>query len=68
MRDGEVGMSLTICDRCCARAVTWWAWVDDDTDRDLLFCSHHSDAHADAMVGAGWGLIADEREPEGVSQ
>lgn len=50
------------CDRCCARARTLWAWITDDTDRELMFCGHCSDAHADALVTSGWALIADDRD------
>ena len=51
------------CDRCSDRALVWWAGVKTGQDeRELGFCSVHSDANADALTRDGWALVMDERE------
>lgn len=48
------------CDRCCARARVWWAPLATDLDeRALMLCHHHSAEHAEALVDAGWVLVAE---------
>lgn len=54
------------CDRCCARARAWWAPLTTDLDeRALMLCAHHGAEHAEALVAAGWVLVADEVEVAG---
>ena len=53
------------CDRCCQRARTWWALIDDTHDHDepeLMMCGHCTRKHEDAMVACGWVLVADDRD------
>ena len=54
------------CDRCSDRARVWWAPLTTDLDeRALMLCAHHSTEHAEALVAAGWVLVADEVEVAG---
>lgn len=54
------------CDRCCARARVWWAPLTTDLDeRALMLCTDHSAEHAEALVDAGWVLVADEAQASG---
>jgi len=48
------------CDRCCDPARVWWAPLATDLDeRALMLCAHHSAEHAEALVDAGWVLVAE---------
>ena len=54
------------CDRCADPALAWWAPLTTDLDeRSLMLCAHHSAEHAEALVDAGWVLVADEVEVAG---
>lgn len=50
------------CDRCCQRARTWWALIDDTHDGkpELMLCAHHGREHAERLVREGWVLVAEE--------
>ena len=51
------------CDRCTDPARAWWAPLTTDLDeRALMLCAQHSTEHAEALVDAGWVLVADEVE------
>ena len=48
------------CDRCPDRARVWWAPLATDLDeRALTLCAHHSAENAEALVEAGWVLVAE---------
>ena len=51
------------CDRCADPARMRWAPLTTDLDeRALMLCAQHSTEHAEALVDAGWVLVADEVE------
>ena len=48
------------CDRCSDPALAWWAPLTTDLDeRALMLCAHHGAEHAEALVAAGWVLVAE---------
>ena len=55
------------CDRCCAKPHVWWAPLATDLDeRALTLCAQHSAENAEALVAAGWVVVAEmsaEAEP-----
>lgn len=54
------------CDRCTDPARVWWAPLATDLDeRALMLCTDHAAEHAEALVAAGWVLVADEVEVAG---
>ncbi len=51
------------CGLCPQQAVTAWWLAEWQLERYL--CHHHSTARQDAMTGAGWVLMVDDREHVG---
>lgn len=56
------------CDQCCARPRVLWALLESDLDeRALELCGHHSREQAEALVAAGWVLVAEEERDQGAT-
>ena len=51
------------CGLCPQAALTAWWLADWQLERYL--CGHHGRTHGDAMLDAGWVLMADDRETVG---
>lgn len=51
---------MPTCGLCPARAYTLW-W-QEEWDLERFLCVHHSNEKAEAMVGAHWQLLEDERD------
>ena len=53
-------VSVDRCDRCADPARVRWSPLATDLDeRALTLCAHHSADNAEALVEAGWVLVAE---------